>query len=113
MTIGAISLSAPIWYDGISYFPLAPSWELLNKYKQDHNEKEYTEVFNNQLNRLNAEEIYKDFMGMLEINNMLEADYRKDNVVLLCWESPEKFCHRHLVGDWLSNSLGIEIREIE
>ncbi len=37
---------------------------------------------------------------------------QKDKVVLLCYESPEKFCHRHLVADWLGDGLGREIREI-
>ena len=25
------------------------------------------------------------------------------NVTLLCYETPEKFCHRHLVAEWLNN----------
>lgn len=31
--------------------------------------------------------------------------------VLLCYEPPEKFCHRHLVAKWLSNSR-IECKEV-
>ena len=28
----------------------------------------------------------------------------KKKVVLLCYESAEKFCHRHLVADWLNDA---------
>jgi uncharacterized protein (DUF488 family) len=35
-----------------------------------------------------------------------------EDAILLCWESPEKFCHRHLVADWLSKKLDIKITEL-
>lgn len=38
--------------------------------------------------------------------------HRRDKVVLLCYESPEKFCHRHLVADWLNDNLGIKVEEV-
>ena len=36
----------------------------------------------------------------------------KSKVVLLCYESPEKFCHRHLVAQWLTDSLGAPVYEV-
>lgn len=33
------------------------------------------------------------------------------NVCLLCYETPEKFCHRHLVQKWL-NEGGVECTEL-
>lgn len=35
------------------------------------------------------------------------------NIVLLCYEKPEDFCHRHLVADWLNSSkiLPYDIKE--
>ena len=36
----------------------------------------------------------------------------KDKVVLLCYESPEKFCHRHLVANWLNDKLGQKVEEV-
>jgi len=41
---------------------------------------------------------------------LYEVSKRKD-VVLLCYETPEKFCHRHLVAKWFSEN-GILCREI-
>lgn len=34
-----------------------------------------------------------------------------DKIILLCYESPEKFCHRHLVAKWLTDSLGQKVEE--
>lgn len=36
---------------------------------------------------------------------------RGGRAVLLCYESPEKFCHRHLVAKWLTEKTHIEVRE--
>ena len=31
------------------------------------------------------------------------------SVVLLCWESPEKFCHRHILADYINkNSVVVD-----
>jgi hypothetical protein len=33
------------------------------------------------------------------------------NAVLLCYERPDEFCHRHIVAAWLEKELGIEVEE--
>lgn len=39
------------------------------------------------------------------------ADNSQSNkLVLLCWEAPDKFCHRHLVAEWLCH-LGLPCKE--
>ena len=38
---------------------------------------------------------------------------KTDKVVLMCYESPSKFCHRHLVAKWLSDMLGLKVDEID
>lgn len=35
-----------------------------------------------------------------------------ENAVLLCFEKPTDFCHRHLVAGWLEMSLGVQIDEL-
>ncbi len=30
-----------------------------------------------------------------------------DKVILLCYEKPAAFCHRHLVADWINKHKGI------
>jgi hypothetical protein len=33
--------------------------------------------------------------------------------VLLCWESPEQFCHRHLVSKWMEYETGMYVPEVK
>lgn len=35
---------------------------------------------------------------------------RLQGKVLLCWEKPGDFCHRHIISDWLMNA-GFEVKE--
>lgn len=58
----------------------------------DYVEKFYTKV----LKPLNPQEVYKS-LG--------------ENAVLLCFEKPTQFCHRHLVAGWLEMNLGVQIDE--
>lgn len=32
--------------------------------------------------------------------------------ILLCYETPSKFCHRRLVAQWLEQSLNIQVPEV-
>ena len=34
------------------------------------------------------------------------------DVILLCFEKPGEFCHRHLVAQWLKSNLNIDVIEI-
>jgi len=40
------------------------------------------------------------------INEMLK------NTVLVCWEAPEKFCHRHIFAEWYVQKTGYSITEL-
>lgn len=96
----AISIAgkSPIWYLGAEYKKLAPKFWFFEKYKRDKDKKYYTEQYYKEvLNQLDPEEVYND-LGQ--------------NSILLCWEKTGEFCHRHLVAEWLSKSLDIEIIEI-
>ena len=37
---------------------------------------------------------------------------QKNKVVLMCYEAPRNFCHRHLVANWLTGNLGIKVEEV-
>lgn len=95
----SIALSTPNWYQNCKiYKKLAPSWELLKKYKQDKDEEYYTECYYEEvLNKLDPQQVYTE-LG--------------EDAVLLCWEKSGDFCHRHIVADWLEERLGIEVDEI-
>jgi hypothetical protein len=50
-------------------------------------------------------------LDKLEANKILEEI--GNDAILLCWEKPGQFCHRTLVGEWLSRELRIEVKERE
>ena len=97
----AISIAGkcPDFYKGREYKTLAPKYWFFKKYKKDGDEEFYTKQYYKEvLNKLDPKKTYEE-LG--------------ENAILLCWEAPDKFCHRHIVAKWISLSLGIEIKEIE
>lgn len=96
-------------YTGLQYKVLAPKWSFFEKWKYKkegfedcyQNNDYYIENFYELvLNKLNPKKVYK---------RLMELSGGKD-VVLLCYETPELFCHRHLVQKWF-NDNGIECKE--
>lgn len=94
----AICLYKPYWFKGEHYPTLAPTKEILEDYKNgDIDEEEYIRRYKEDvLSKLNPKEVYNDL---------------KDKV-LLCYERYDKFCHRHIVAQWLSEELDVNIKEI-
>lgn len=94
----SIAAKAPNWYTGREYKILAPKYWFFKKYKEDGDEKFYTEQYQKEvLNSLDPKQIYEE-LG--------------ENAVLLCWEKTGKFCHRHLISKWFKEKLGIEVSEL-
>ena len=78
------------WYVKFKDYP--ESKELVDFYKE-----KYSETV---LKNLNPHSI---------VNTLYRISDGKD-IILLCYETPEKFCHRKLVSDWF-NDNGITCRE--
>ena len=101
----------PKWVDKANMnhiISLAPSEQLLKDYKANKVTKEqYKEIY------------LKDLDDTLGINDIIDffkqiEQESKDNgidVVLCCYEAPDKFCHRHILREILENH--IDIRELE
>ncbi|MBR4315579.1 MAG: DUF488 family protein [Alphaproteobacteria bacterium] len=51
---------------------------------------------------------YETVLNKLDINEISKR--LKENSVLLCYEKPSDFCHRHLIADWL-NKNNIDCKE--
>lgn len=88
------------FWKGDAYKKLAPPPEIIKiEDKEIYERLYYKEV----LSKLNAKNVYEE-LGK--------------NAVLLCYEkyedckSGEKFCHRHIVAEWLQKELGIEVKEL-
>ena len=87
---------APAWYNGLQYKVLAPTYNILMKYKNDHDEAYYVEHFNSEvLGRIRA-------MDVVNAISRLSGGAKK--VALICYEKPTDFCHRHLVAKWLKEN---------
>ena len=83
---------------------LAPSKEILAlKDKPEEYENRYRAEI---LSCLQPKTIYQRLWNIC-------ADEESDNVVLLCYEAPDKFCHRHIVAEWLNHHLGCNVQEVE
>ena len=91
----AISVGIPKAINVKSYKKLAPLWDIVQEYKNNGGdiEKYKSRYYNEVLNKLNIDEVYKE---------LEELSDGKD-VVLLCFEGIKNndFCHRHLVSQWL------------
>lgn len=99
----AICGKSPEWYKGIQYKKLAPKWSFFSIWKETHDNEYYIKHFNEEvLNPLNANDVINELYSL--------AGKNQDNdIVLICYEKPGDFCHRHLVADWLtSNGYPVE-----
>lgn len=90
-------------YDGAYYSKLAPKLSFWKKWHdnigivpEEENNRYYIEEYYKQvLSKLNPETVYKDL----------------DYSVLLCYEDPDEFCHRHIVASWFELFLDEEVCE--
>lgn len=94
-------LSIALWppkNTNIQWTPyLAPTKEILLRYKEDHDEEAYTKAYRAQV------------LDILDVDKV--AAYLQGRI-LLCYERPEAFCHRHIVAQWL-NENGYECEELK
>lgn len=95
----SISLYPPIWRKWTQLRHFAPTKDILFNSSGQEN---YTERFN------------KEILGKLDPNEMkqlINIISQGKDIALICFEKPGDFCHRHLVADWLTEKLGVEIEE--
>lgn len=82
---------------------LAPTQEILSL---KDNPSEYARKYEEDvLPKLDWCELYNKL-------STLADSAKRSKVALLCYEAPGKFCHRHIVADWLSKKTGTQIKEI-
>jgi len=91
-------MKAPEFYSGKEYLPLAPTWQIYSDYKNSNNSNLYIERY------------YEEILLPLDPQTVLNELGKFS--VLLCWEAPDKFCHRRIVSKWLEDSLNIKVPEL-
>ena len=92
----SISVYAPDWYSGIEFHQLSPTESILKRYKRGLiTVEQYTNEFNEQvLAKYNPDVLYAKLVGIK----------KNREPILLCYEKPNQFCHRHLVAAWFNQS---------
>jgi len=96
----SISLGVPKWLPVPipNCRPLNPTAEIL-ALKEDH--PAYTKAFEKYLANLNINEI---------LTSLVQLSNGRD-LILLCYEKPGDFCHRHIVATWIERLSGIHVSE--
>lgn len=92
----SIAISAR-YFTGDLYRQLNPD----RSFMMEH-EGSYIPKFEKILSGLSAEKVVID----------LEKLGKGKNIILLCHEGENDFCHRHLVAKWLKEKLNIEVVEL-
>jgi len=100
-TFFSVALGTPQWFPCKAQqlkdlFPVAPTPKLLGLYKSGKvNDLEYTEIY---LERLQRELDVFALVGHLKLSS-------PNPPILLCWEKPDEFCHRHLLSRYLVENV--------
>lgn len=98
----SICAKAPSFYKGLEYKVLAPKYGFFQEWKKTHDNDYYIEQYKLEVT---------DKLDALEVVNALTKLSNGLDIVLLCYEKPSDFCHRHLVEKWLKEN-GIECTEL-
>jgi hypothetical protein len=96
----SIAGKCPDYYKGPEYKSLAPKYAWWKIWKEGPDHKGDNAWYIEQYNKTVLEKTspIKVLAGL----SIKYPNIRLDEITLLCWEDPEKFCHRHLVADWLN-----------
>ena len=100
----AISLTAPIGEYDSHAVKLAPTQDMLWYYKNSFiSEAEYTRMYKEILDKLKSDGALSGFV----------EDFKEhDKVLLVCYEGKYKFCHRHILSEYLNKHYGLNITEL-
>lgn len=91
----AIVYKPPQGFIGLHYPKLGPSYSIFSEYKIKNNTNRYIQRFYNEiLSNLNPQKVVNDLYQLSNGND----------IVLLCYDKPNAFCHRHLVSKWLNDN---------
>jgi hypothetical protein len=96
----SIAGKSPDWYDGDKFSLLAPKKDFFLKWKNEGLSNEWY------IKQYKEKVLEKTSTGLVlsALSTISKVSNDKD-IILLCWETPDKFCHRHLVADWLNKPM--------
>ena len=95
----------PKWYEGYSEPYLAPSVDLLRRYKSGLvTEKEFEEEYIRDLD---------NYILHFLLMNYPQAFKPKTEIIFLCYEKPTDFCHRHILAKYITENYNYEVTEYD
>lgn len=101
----AICGKSPSFFKGQQLKCFAPSWDIFSSWKSGLiSNEEYIERFKNEI------------LGTLTIKAKISLKVWfgvNKNVVLLCYEKSDDFCHRHIVAEWIREELKLDCKEFD
>lgn len=110
MRVG-ISRYVPQWFRGYHCLALAPTQDILDEWRAKHDRELYTQRFNKEVLATATQAQCLSFLSSkAECPRIWEDPH--NHIVLLCYEKPSDFCHRHLVTEWL-RKVGVKCKEWE
>ncbi len=94
----SISRKPPNWFIGNQLLLVAPTWDIIMAGKTG---------------KITHEQSTQLYLKLLQTRNIDPSIITNlpDGTMLLCYESPTDFCHRHILADWVKNKTGIVIEE--
>ena len=98
----------------VTYVPYAEKYEELLRLKQDALKlKEYLE-FRKQIEDEYIKSYYDIRLKNLDVLELLNTLHERfgDDIILLCHEPVDEFCHRRLIADYIEISTGLYIPEV-
>ena len=101
----SVSASVPNGFDYPAFKSIAPSWNLIHLYKDGLiSVTDYTKEYLSSLSKLTENAVLEDCKDYLRISSC-------DGIVFCCWEAPDKFCHRHLLADYIKDNFSLVVEE--
>lgn len=91
----AISAGPPAFYTGLWYSKLGPKASFFFKWKENHDNDYYISEYRR---------LVLDCLDQKKVVDELLAMSPTLDIALVCYEAPNKFCHRHLVAEWLKTA---------
>lgn len=99
----SVSRYNPKWFNGVWLKELAPSAKLLSDYKKGLSWSDYVERYRSEVC---APDFIKDVLSSLVFVT------KGRDIVLCCYESADKNCHRFLIADYIKSTYGYVVNEL-
>lgn len=111
---------APDSYHGVEFKRLAPKKEFFMEWKKNHDNEFYCKNYKELVtDKQDPYQIIEDMINFLpaEIQQIIKSSdlpiWKNPDfhIVMVCYEIPSDFCHRHLAADWMCEA-GIPVKEL-